>query len=232
MNYILLIDTSGDNGFVALGRDGQLVARRQGADARNYAATLNLQVEEVLAEAGITLKDLAAVAVCGGPGSYTGLRIGLSTAKGYCYVLDKPLMLHSKLLLLVVAQYYKHLLKYDNYTAVLPARDKEFFIASYSNNLHPITEPRHVFEGELAEVLAPLKSKKLLTGLANALPAQLLEECEIDIEHNDVIDVNSWMRYAFEQFNCNGFVNLANAEPFYLKQVYTHKSNKINDLSK
>lgn len=228
MRYILLIDTSGDNGLVALGRDGAVVSIRHSSDARNYAATLNLQVEEVLAEAGIALQDLSAIGVCGGPGSYTGLRIGLATAKGYCYVLDKPLMEHNRLLLLALPEYYKHLLKYEHYTTILPARDKEYFISSYDNQLNSTIAPCHAFEAETEELLAPLKGGHLLVAAPDAFLERISERLQIDVINTTHLSAGAWMRYAFEQFDCNSFVTLASAEPFYLKQVYTHKPRKIN----
>jgi tRNA threonylcarbamoyladenosine biosynthesis protein TsaB len=232
MNHILLIDTSGDNGLVALGTDGHLVAQQTNTDSRNYAATINLQVHEVLTKAGINLSDLSAIAVCGGPGSYTGLRIGLSTAKGFCYALDKPLMLHNRLFLLILKQYYNNLLKYDNYTAILPARDKEYFITTYNNKLEPVVPPTHMLQSQTAEIFSKITGSNLLTGSLDPLLEVLSADDSIHIEADNVLDPGSWVRYAFEQLNCNGFVNLANAEPFYLKDVYTHNPSKINDISK
>lgn len=93
MALILAFDTATPHLAVVLARDGRVVAGRIGAgDRTSHAAALNVLVQEVLQEAGSTLRALDAVAVGIGPGSYTGLRIGLSAAKGFCFPLGTPLI--------------------------------------------------------------------------------------------------------------------------------------------
>ncbi|WP_276133289.1 tRNA (adenosine(37)-N6)-threonylcarbamoyltransferase complex dimerization subunit type 1 TsaB [Polluticoccus soli] len=232
MDHILLIDTSAETGTVALATGGKVVSQRSSSDSRNFAAIINGLIDQVLAEENIKASDLSAIAVCGGPGSYTGLRIGLSTAKGLCYALDKPLMMHNRLFLLVAQQYYKNLLKYDNYTAILPARDKEFFITTYNNKLQAVQEPTHAFEADIQPILAETAGTIFVTGSQNPYLESLSADGRIHVEPNDILDIHSWAHYAFQQLDCNGFVNLANSEPFYLKDVYTHNSNKTNTLNK
>src|SRR5476651_269791 len=92
MPLILQIETATTSCSVALVQDGQVLAIKE-LDQRNvHAEVITLFIEEVFAVAGKKYKDLDAVAVSSGPGSYTGLRIGVSTAKGLCYALDKPLI--------------------------------------------------------------------------------------------------------------------------------------------
>ena len=92
MPLILSLETATTNCSVALASDGKVVASRSINSGYSHSEKINVFIEEVIAQAGVTLKDLQAVAVSSGPGSYTGLRIGISTAKGLCYALDIPLI--------------------------------------------------------------------------------------------------------------------------------------------
>jgi tRNA threonylcarbamoyladenosine biosynthesis protein TsaB len=90
---ILAFDTATKHCAVVLARDGAIVAQRASDEERfSHAEKLNVFIEEVLIEAALTMKDVEAVGVGIGPGSYTGLRIGLSAAKGLCFALDVPLL--------------------------------------------------------------------------------------------------------------------------------------------
>ena len=90
--YILQIETATPDCSVAVSKNGLCVAEVSGMVANVHASHLTVFIEEVLAKAGIAYAMLSAVAVSMGPGSYTGLRIGVSAAKGLCYALDIPLI--------------------------------------------------------------------------------------------------------------------------------------------
>ena len=93
MDYILNIETATKNCSVALAKEGKTIGCKEMAEeGYSHAERLHVFIEEIIKEAGIALKDLSAIAVSQGPGSYTGLRIGVSAAKGLCYALDIPLI--------------------------------------------------------------------------------------------------------------------------------------------
>ena len=217
MTYILHIDTSAETGLTAISKDGIVVAKVLNTETRNHASTINLHIEQAASEAGIELKDLSAISVCGGPGSYTGLRIGLSTAKGLCYVLGIPLMMHSKLVLLSAETAYQNSHQYI--ISVLQARDIEYFVAVYNNELKEEIASQHIFEEQLKELLNPYLSNAVFVGFKNeflnSLSSNIIEKANPDIE--------SWSKYALAQYDTENFSNLEYSEPFYLKQVYTHK---------
>lgn len=222
MTTILLIDTSADTGTIAISVNGAVISRRDQPDNRNHAASINVLINEALAECGITMQQLSAVAVCAGPGSYTGLRIGMSTAKGICFALNKPLILNNKLTLLANQACVIEKDKYDYYLPLLTAREKEYFVALYNNKLNTISEPAHIVAAQIADITKG-KNNIFLTGSPEI---GTFSHEFVNITHtsvNTTIDIDVWALYATERCHCNDFVNLSTAEPFYLKQVYTHK---------
>jgi tRNA threonylcarbamoyladenosine biosynthesis protein TsaB len=222
MTYLLYIDTSTDIGTVAISGDEKLLAYKLNSDSRNHASFINIMIKEVLAENNISLQQLDGIVMCAGPGSYTGLRIGLATAKGLCYVLDKPLFLHNKLTLLCWQEYYNDLKKYEAYMAILTAREKEYFISAHDNNLNCIIAPEHISGDRLDDLISDLKKVLIITDNDKIVTNNLIHN-KIHIVKNISIRLNQWVLYALKEYKCNNSVNLSVSEPFYLKQVYTHK---------
>ncbi len=221
MQYLLHIDTSTDEGAVAIGCDGKLVALRTNTESRNHAGTINNIIHDVLADIKITVNDIAAFVVCAGPGSYTGLRIGMATAKGLCYALDKPLVLTNKLTLLAYQSYHDHKKSASQYVTVLQAREKEYFISAYNNDFSCTLCPQHITEEQLKSSIENKENTCFITNLPGIISEVGFVNQQIDTSIN--INFELWAFYAFSQFKCNEIVILSSAEPFYLKQVYTHK---------
>ena len=93
MAHILNIETATTNCSVSISFDGDILAIREDYnDTYSHSERLHTYIDEVLKESNMRPNDLSAIAVSKGPGSYTGLRIGVSTAKGLCFALDKPLI--------------------------------------------------------------------------------------------------------------------------------------------
>ena len=93
MTYILNLETATKNCSVSISQDGKTILCKEMAEAGySHAEKLHVFIEESLKESNLTFKDLSAIAVSQGPGSYTGLRIGVSAAKGLCFALNLPLI--------------------------------------------------------------------------------------------------------------------------------------------
>jgi len=105
---ILLIETATQICSVALAAEGKVVARRESDTPNAHSTSLSVFIDEVLEESRLTPRDLSAVCVSAGPGSYTGLRIGVSTAKGFCYALGIPLLSVPTLLSMAALYYWRH----------------------------------------------------------------------------------------------------------------------------
>ncbi len=215
MPYLLYIDTSGKTATVALSSADKPVAVRQHDDAREQAALLSGMIEEVLAMSAITLDQVSAICVCAGPGSYTGLRVGLSTAKGLAYALDKPLMLFNNLDLLALNHKGEAALD-----VVLKARESEYFRARYNKEGEPVMAPVHVF---LADIQLPESEDTLLiTDDAGLQPDYAKRRLYTDT----TVSLQQWIPAAEKRFAAGQFDDLAYSEPFYLKAAYTTQSKK------
>ena len=228
MAYILHIDTSAETGLLALAKDGQVLSATGQTNARNHAATINNDIEQLLKANNIALGDISALCVNGGPGSYTGLRIGLATAKGYCYALDKPLMMHNRLLILCLPGVQDKSNTADTYMAVLQAREGEYFVAAYDKELNVVKEPQHVDALNIGQFAAQLQGNIVVAGQTDETITNSLQNANVKMSPGTTPNIAAWASYAFDEYNCNRIVSLANTEPFYLKQVYTHKPKNVS----
>ena len=141
MALILSLETSTSVCSAALARDGRLLAERVSYEGKSHATLLTVFVEQLLAETGIEATMLDAVAVSQGPGSYTGLRIGVSTAKGICYATGAKLIAIDTLKSMAIAA-RKAGPKTNLYRSMIDARRMEVYTAIYNTNLEQIGSTR------------------------------------------------------------------------------------------
>ena len=131
MTIILCIETATEICSVSLSHDGNTIALAETDKGFSHASTLTLLIQECLNQANLTLHDLDAIAISQGPGSYTGLRIGVSVAKGICYALDKPMIAVDTLEALAWACSNEE--KQDtHYSPMIDARRMEVYTAMYN----------------------------------------------------------------------------------------------------
>ena len=222
MGYLLHLDTSADKSIIALSRDGKLVCRCDNGGMQQQAASINLTIQQCLHLAGITFASLDAVVACGGPGSYTGVRICLATTKGLCYALDIPLMLHHKLKLMAWQAYEEYNTRFKYYLSVIKARENEYFTGLYKGN----DEEPVVMELLTGEQLVLLISEYDYVGVP-ALPGQNTSEIIPFRDDFFVIEKEIapeiWADYAYKEYKKQKFENLFSASPFYMKNVYFYK---------
>lgn len=141
MPVILAIETATRLCSVAVGRDGTMLCERElESDKHIHAEKVNVFIDEVISEAGLTLSDLDAVAVGIGPGSYTGLRIGLSAAKGLCFGLEVPIIGISTLETLAVAAGARGKLVWS----MIDARRMEVFAQPFTGEESAMDDPHPI----------------------------------------------------------------------------------------
>lgn len=221
---VLLLDTSGDTGTIALAVDGELRIVKRLERARDYAAVLNETVDTVLAEGGVAMRDLTAICMLAGPGSYTGLRIALAAAKGWCYALDIPLFLQAGLQVLA-EEARETSAGYEVYVAVLPARQSEYFFAAYDATGEVLIAPRHLKLPDAAEVLRGLPARCLAIGnetsVAEIFSAENFAGNVPKTIARSMPSAEVWWRVTKAQIQAGSLADLAYAEPFYLKAAHT-----------
>jgi tRNA threonylcarbamoyladenosine biosynthesis protein TsaB len=228
MALILSIDTSLEEASVCIAARNHVLAMKKNNRQMDHAAWVHLAIRQMLAEAGWKAGDISAIAVASGPGSYTGLRVGMATAKGMCYALGIPLITVSTLLLIA-----RHVKKETNANSVntypvlicpmIDARRMEVFATLYDNGLNELMVPGTMILNENSFAAELQNNVITFCGNANKKWQNLCSHKNavfMDVTQNaaDLAEA------AFEKFNKNEFSDLAYTEPAYLKNVYTGKS--------
>ncbi len=227
MALILNIETSTDICSVSLSKDGKEVSSKVTTEERSHAKLLSVLIKELLVEENITTKDLDAVAISKGPGSYTGLRIGVSTAKGICFGSDIPLIAMNTLKIMAFA--ISETLESNDNTLLCPmidARRSEVYQSIFDVNLNVIdeTSAKVIDETSYSEVL---KDNKVYF-FGNGAPKckDLILNDNAQFLENGFPMAASMGHLAEIEFNKRSFEDIAYFEPFYLKEFVTTTPKK------
>ncbi len=221
MVYILNIETATKNCSVAISVDGITICFKEIAEANySHAEKLHVFIEELLLEAKITCKDLLAIAVSQGPGSYTGLRIGVSAAKGLCFALDIPLIAIDTLAVLAAE------VKIDNGLIVpmIDARRMEVYSAVFNSKLEKIRK----VEAEIIteESFGTFNETLYFVGdCAQKCQPFLTKSNFIFLEDIQFPSAKAMGILSFEKYKKSDTVDVAYFEPYYLKDFFLAKSS-------
>ena len=218
MSYILNIESSTTNCSISLANNGELISIRE-LNEKNYSHSTKLHsfIEEVLKNSNITVNKLSAIAVSSGPGSYTGLRIGVSAAKGLCYALQIPLI--SVPTLKVLARQL-NIQREDLIIPVMDARRDEVYSAVYNSEYELV---RNIFPEIIdSESFIELAKENKLYFIGNGQ-----EKCERLIRKNSNLIFSNYDTFpsskemvliSYEKFKKSKFEDVAYFEPDYLKK--------------
>jgi tRNA threonylcarbamoyladenosine biosynthesis protein TsaB len=221
MIHLLYIDTS-KLPTIGLSAHETVIYEHTGSDEMNHAAVINNMIADALTSTSLTFADLDGVAVCAGPGSYTGLRIGLSVAKALCYTLDIPLLLYNRLTLIAYGKYRSLEMQDGCVAALLKARDGEYFITVYDALFHAIAAPQHAYAQDIGAIIRQCARITLVTDLAKDEAERIIEKEKI-VDNNINVQLNIWVEVAVKDYENGVFADIRLSEPFYLKEVYMHK---------
>ena len=226
---ILAIETATDVSSVALFEDGKLVSLQENHSNRTHARLVTVMIERLLQDMELKAADLDAVCVARGPGSYTGLRVGVSVAKGLCMALDIPLLSLSSLEALAwsVADFA---VKMDAWICpMIDARRMEVFTQLFDPQLKTTDEPIALIVAETAFQAELSKGRILFLGDGAAKCEPILGQHPNAIVLDDrVSSAASMGKAAQRKFEAGDHEDLITFEPFYLKEfVATLQKKKV-----
>ena len=220
MALILNIDTATEQGGICLAKEGEPLAMAVNPEQKDHASWLHPAVVKIMHDTGHVMKDLQAVAVTAGPGSYTGLRVGMAAAKGFCYALDIPLITENTLKVMSLAA-REHAPADGLLCPMIDARRMEVFTAVYQNDLEEVmpTVAMIVDEHSFSAYLQHRQMSFFGGGSCKCKPiitAPSAAFIEINY-HPGYLAILSFLRYLQREFT-----GLAYSEPAYTKEFYTH----------
>jgi tRNA threonylcarbamoyladenosine biosynthesis protein TsaB len=221
---ILNIDTATESASVCLSENDKLFALEENSVQKEHAAFIHEAIKKVMDEAGKSVKEIDAIAITAGPGSYTGLRVGMSTAKGLCYVLQKPLITINTLKVMACAAIDALGEEEQNdstlFCPMIDARRMEVFTALYDASLKVVLSP-------CAMVLDPTSFDEWLENHQVVFSGSGRDKFEKVSNHTNVIIKNIAHSAAhlgnlaqIDYLN-NTFADLAYIEPCYLKDFHS-----------
>ena len=216
---ILQINTALQEASVSVSADGVLLGERINPAQQEHAGFLQPAIAELFDSLKTTLKDLDAVSVVNGPGSYTGLRVGLSAAKGICYALNLPLILVNTLEWMAKCTHNQGI---ELVCPMIDARRMEVFTALYDQSLNPVMDPQ-------AMILDPSSFSEILSQKSIAFIGDGAKKwqaiCENPLAKFPEANLNAsdLSMLSIQAYKEEKFADLAYSEPFYTKDFHNGK---------
>lgn len=227
MAYFIAVETATKVCSAALFKDNQLLAFKEEGGDYSHAEKLALFVDEVLKEKGIAYNQLSAIGVSKGPGSYTGLRIGVSFAKGLCYALQIPLISVDTLLSMAIGARQEVEKEQFYLCPMIDARRMEVYSAVYTQDLDQLKDIA-------ADVIEEDSYLSFLDQMETYFFGDGAEKCKQVIQHQNArfleggfVSARNMGGMLFDKYQKNEFENLAYFEPYYLKEFIALKGKKL-----
>ncbi|MEY2587566.1 MAG: hypothetical protein RLY11_1415 [Bacteroidota bacterium] len=215
--FLLHINTAMNEAYVALSRGNELIGSVDNDNPFDHAAFVQPAIKALCEENGIVFKDIKALSVVNGPGSYTGLRVGLAAAKGICYAMNIPLIcLHSLDWMALSAKG----MDVDLICPMIDARRMEVFTAVYDTSFTYIIEPTAMVldRNSFQELLEKHRVAFLGNGAVKWKALMEAEDMVILEKAGTTLDQ---IQMAYNRWEFKKFDELAYTEPFYVKEFYS-----------
>ncbi len=221
MAFILNIDTSTQTASICLSENGRQLLLSQNGEQKDHASWLHMAIDDMMKANNSKLKDLSALAVTVGPGSYTGLRVGLAAAKGICYALQLPLITEGTLKVMAFAA---SLWTPDASLLLCPmidARRMEVYTAIYKTDMQEILPPSAIvldensFAAELSsQTIFFFGSGSEKWGKISTSQQALIGKIECDANHLGILSYQKFLRQQF--------TDIAYSQPAYIKEFHSY----------
>jgi tRNA threonylcarbamoyladenosine biosynthesis protein TsaB len=222
MALILNIDTATEMASICLSKDGNKLSLLENKQQKDHASWLHVGIDEIMKSNGFMVKDLDAVAITDGPGSYTGLRVGMAAAKGLCYALQIPFITESSLKMMAFAAGLQiNNVGHSVLCPMIDARRMEVFTAIYNFDLEELIPPASVILDEYS-FFAELESLKIhffgsgspkwekITASKNAMFAEVTY-------HAGHLSGLSYKKFLHKEFT-----DIIYSQPAYIKDFHTY----------
>jgi tRNA threonylcarbamoyladenosine biosynthesis protein TsaB len=218
---ILNINTAFENASVSISRNGKTFAARENNSQKDHASFLQPAIKDLCESAKISLTDISAVSVINGPGSYTGLRVGLSSAKALCYALNTPLILLNSLEVMALAIKNQSALQQDGilFCPMIDARRMEVFTGLYNSKLEPVNPEASVII-DLKFLEKEQADHQIFTGGSGSRKFHEITKFDHIHDINPLFLTEPAAILSEKAFLSENFSDVAYSEPYYLKQVY------------
>lgn len=223
MALILSIDTAMENAGVCLAQDGNVIAESNNSKQMDHAAWIHNAIKELLQQSARKIEDVNAVAVTEGPGSYTGLRVGMATAKGLCFALNIPLITENtlELLAITVKESLKSVYTFPVfYCPMIDARRMEVFTALYDPELQQVIPPSAVILDDNS-FKNELEQHHIVFCGNGSIKWQNICKHSNAVYSGAGYSIADLGRVAEQKYIGQEFADIAYTEPLYVKNVYT-----------
>lgn len=220
MPYILNIHTATETAIINLVLNNEVIDTLINHDTKLHASFLHTSIQDLLKKNKVAIKRLSAIGVSVGPGSYTGIRVGLAAAKGLSYALHCPLISYNSLELMADTSARLMNNPQGLFCPMIDARREEVYTAIYKYNMEELLPPEAMIldENSLADILM---SNTIYFSGSGSHKFQNIVKHQNAVFINADISAESLCKISWQKFEKNEFENLAYAKPLYIKDFHT-----------
>jgi len=223
VSIILNIETAVQTSSICLAENDRPISVKINPSQKDSAAWLHVAINEIVSENHFNFQQLDAIAVSEGPGSYTGLRVGMATAKGLCYVLNRPLITINTLRMIASAVQKKH---EGLLCPMIDARRMEVFTAVFDQELNFVLAPTNIILNEDSFEELTQENNVLFCGNGAHKFQQMVKHSNAVFDFNEA-DASAMTSLSYNKFLRGEFADLAYSQPFYGKDFHSSAKQSL-----